>query len=217
MPSTFMPLEGMPMHVTSRTRLEEEIHELCNRGEVSLAVDRTLRGYGDELRGVMCSILPDERGHDAYSLFSERLLKGLQDFRWESSLRTWLYHMARNSCLKLVNAASARELPVSRSALPEHSARQRTETNPWQRTDVKERFRTLRSQLAPQDQKLLALRVDQNLPWQQVAWEMSTPEELPTGEALARRATALRQQFLRVKARLRTLAQQEGLLGDEDD
>jgi len=205
------------MHVTSRTRLEEEIHELCNQGEVALAVEQTLRGYGDELRGVMSSILPDERGHDAYSLFSERLLKGLSDFRWESSLRTWLYRMARNACLKLVNAASARELPVSRSAFPEHSARARTETNPWQRTDVKERFRALRAQLEPQDQKLLALRVDQNLPWQQVAWELSTPEELRTSDELTRRATALRQQFLRVKARLRTLALREGLLGDEDE
>lgn len=205
------------MHVTSRTRWEEEIQKLCSRGEVHLAVERTLQDYGNELRGVISSILPDERGHDAYSLFSVRLLQGLPKFRWESSLRTWLYRMARNTCLKLLSAASAQELPVSNSVLPEQPVKERTATNPWQRTDVKERFRALRSRLDLQDQKLLALRVDQNLPWQEVARAMPVPEEPLTDEALARRATALRQHLVRVKARLRTLSRQEGLLGDVDE
>jgi RNA polymerase sigma-70 factor, ECF subfamily len=206
------------MHVTDRERLEEEIHDLCRRGELHLAVDRIMRGYGRDIRKMMNSVLPDdERAQDAFGLFSERLLKGLKNFRWESSFRTWAYRMARNACLKQVNAASAREMAVTRSALPEHSLRQRTATNPWQRTDVKERFRALRKSLDPQDQKLLALRLDQNLPWQEVARAMATPEEPLHGEALARRAAATRQQFQRIKARLRTLARQEGLVEDEED
>ncbi len=206
------------MHVTDRERLEEEIHDLCRRGELHLAVDRIMRGYGRDIRKMMNSVLPDdERAQDAFGLFSERLLKGLKNFRWESSFRTWAYRMARNACLKQVNAASAREIAVTRSALPEHSLRQRTATNPWQRTDVKERFRALRKSLDSQDQKLLALRLDQNLPWQEVARAMAPPEEPLRGEALARRAAAMRQQFQRIKARLRTLALQEGLVEDEED
>ncbi|HEX8439235.1 sigma-70 family RNA polymerase sigma factor [Archangium sp.] len=206
------------MHVTDREQLEQEIQELCKQGEIHLAVDRIMRGYGQDIRRMMSSVLPDdERAHDAYGLFSERLLKGLKNFRWESSLRTWAYRMARNACLKLVSGASARELPVTRSAIPEHSVRQRSATNPWQRTDVKDRFRALRKSLDPLDQKLLELRLDQNLPWQEVARAMATPEEPLTGETLARRATAMRQQFQRIKARLRTLAVRDGLVKNEDE
>jgi RNA polymerase sigma-70 factor (ECF subfamily) len=210
--------KGLLMHVMERERLEEEIHDLCRRGEMHLAVDRIIRGYGQDIRRMMNSVLPDdERAQDAFGLFSERLFKGLKDFRWESSLRTWAYRMARNACLKQVNAAAVREMAVTRSAIPEHSLRQRTATNPWQRTDVKERFRALRRSLDPQDQKLLDLRVNQNMPWQDVARAMATPEEPLMGEALTRRATAMRQQFQRIKARLRTLAMQEGLVKDEDE
>jgi RNA polymerase sigma-70 factor, ECF subfamily len=206
------------MRVTDRERLEEEIHDLCRRGELHLAVDRIIRGYGQDIRKMMNSVLPDdERAQDAFGLFSERLLKSLKDFRWESTLRTWAYRMARNACLKQVTVASVRELAVTRSALPEHSMRQRTTTNPWQRTDVKERFRALRKGLEPQDQKLLALRLDQNLSWQEVARAMATPEEPLLGDALTRRATAMRQQYQRIKARLRTLAIQEGLVKHEDE
>jgi RNA polymerase sigma-70 factor (ECF subfamily) len=207
------------MHVMDRERLEEEIHDLCRRGELHLAVERIMRGYGQDIRRMMNSVLPDdERAQDAFGLFSERLLKGLKNFRWESTLRTWAYRMARNACLKQVSAARLREVAVTRSALPEHSVRQRTATNPWQRTEVKERFRALRQRLDPLDQKLLELRVDKSLPWQEVARALSTPEEPLTGEALMRRATAMRQQFQRIKARLRALAIQEGLVerGDED-
>jgi RNA polymerase sigma-70 factor, ECF subfamily len=206
------------MQVTNREQLEQEIHDLCKQGELHQAVDRIMRGYGRDIRRMVNSVLPDdERAQDAFGLFSERLLKGLENFRWESSLRTWAYRMARNACLKLVSSAAAREVPVSRSALPEQSLRQRTTTSPWQRTEVKERFRALRRSLDPQDQKLLELRVDQHLPWQEVARAMSTPEEPLTGEALMRRATAMRQQFQRIKARLRTLAMQEGLMSHQDE
>jgi RNA polymerase sigma-70 factor (ECF subfamily) len=50
-----------------------------------------------------------------------------------------------------------------------------------------------------------------------VARAMSTPEEPLTGEFLARRATAMRQQFQRIKARLRALAMRDGLVKDEDE
>jgi RNA polymerase sigma-70 factor, ECF subfamily len=216
-PSTGMDSKGLRMHIIERKILEEEIQALCKQGEVHLAVDRALRGYGPEIRRMLASIFrDDERAHDAFSLFSERLLKGLPEFRWESSFRTWAHRMARNTCLKLVNAAAAREIPVSQSAIPEHSVRERTTTNPWLRTDVKKRFRDLRMRLAPEEQKLLELRVDRNLPWQEVARAMSTPEESVTGDVLARQATALRQQFLRLKARLRALALEEGLVECEE-
>jgi len=60
---------------------------------------------------------------------------------------------------------------------------------------------------------LLALRLDQKLSWREVARQMPGPQGALTEEALNRRATTLRQQFQRAKARLHALAMEDSLLG----
>jgi RNA polymerase sigma-70 factor, ECF subfamily len=205
------------MQMEEREMLEQEIQELCRQGDVCGAVERALGGYGPEIMRLMASVLHDyERSRDAFSLFSESLLKGLPGFRWESSFRTWAYRLARNSCYQLMNAPARKEQPVSMSRLPEEAARARSETRPWQRTSVKERFRTLRESLSPQERMLLMLRVDQRLSWQEVARVMAEGEEPMDGAALNRKAAALRQQFQRIKLQLRALAQEEGLVAEDE-
>lgn len=205
------------MQLDEREKLEREIQELCKQGDVAGAVERALEGYGQEIMRLMASVLHDyERSRDAFSLFSENLLRGLAGFRWESSFRTWAYRLARNACYQVMHAPSGREMPVSMSALPDESFKPRSETRPWQRTSVKERFRALRESLEPQERMLLLLRVDQRLSWEEVARVMSEGEETLTDAELKRKAAALRQQFQRIKAHLRSLAQEEGLIASED-
>lgn len=205
------------MRADEQRRLEEEIHHLCRRGELGRAAERVLQGYGPEIRRVMSGMLRDaEHSKEAFSAFSESLLKGLSRFRWESTCYTWLYRLARNACLQQVRSLATREQLASPSMLPELSAQQRTSTDPWQQTTVKALFRALRERLEPQERLLLVLRVDQQLSWLEVARRMSELPEPPAEEALSRRATALRQQFLRVKNRLRALAVEQGLLEHED-
>lgn len=196
-----------------RERVEQEIRELCERGDTGGAVERALQGYGMEIMRLMASVLHNpELAKDAFSIFCESLLKGLPSFRWESSFRTWAYRLARNACYQLVHAPAARETPVSASGIPEAALRQRSDTRPWQRTSVKERFRQLRESLDPDDRMLLLLRVDQRLPWTEVARVMWDSDEEATSAAITRKATALRQQFQRVKAHLRQMAIEQGLL-----
>ncbi len=196
----------------SREQVEETLHALCTRGEYSEAVELAMRSYGPELRRLMASVLHNpELAKDAFGVFSENLMKGLPGFRWESSFRTWAYRLARNACYHQIHAPAAREQPVSDPAANE-AQRQRTDTQPWQRTAVKERFRALRERLEPHERMLLMLRVDQRQPWTEIARVMSDPDEPMTREALNRRATALRQQFQRVKARLRALAIEQGVI-----
>lgn len=204
------------MQATERKPWEDEIRELCRQGHVSQAVERVVRGYGPEIRRLMTAVLQDEvRVQDAFGFFCESLLKGLPGFRWESSLRTWTQRLARNACFKLVQAAAVRHRHVGLSSVPEQAAGRRSTTNPWQRTTVKERFRVLREKLEPNERRLLELRLDQQLPWPEVVRQMMASGEQLSGEARAQRAAALRQQFQRVKSRLRVLALQEGLIAPD--
>jgi RNA polymerase sigma-70 factor (ECF subfamily) len=193
------------MEPNSRARLEEQIRELCARGEIHEAVVVVLRGYGSELKEFMRSQLPNpEWAQEAFSAFCESLLKDLPAFRWESSFRYWAYRVARHVCYR-VSASARREVPVSRGAFDQAAQRERSGTQPWQRTELKDRFRVLREQLDPVDQRLLVLRIDRQLAWTDIAREMISTGEPPTPEVLDRKATALRQRFKRLKARLREL------------
>ena len=201
------------MQVDARNRLENDLQALCARGEYNRAVEQALLGYGPELRRLVGAVLRDEaQAQEAFSLFCECLLKGLPDFRWECSFRTWSQRMARNTCFKVLNAPAVRHPHVSLSAISARSASRHSTTRPWQRSTVKDRFRSLRARLEPEQQRLLMLRVDQRLSWPEVVRAMSDSDESMTSEMRARRAAALRQQFQRLKAQLRTLAIQEGLI-----
>jgi RNA polymerase sigma-70 factor (ECF subfamily) len=74
----------------------------------------------------------------------------------------------------------------------------------------------VREQLEPDDQMLLILRVDRQLEWRDLALVMSTRDHCPTARlddaALDREAARLRKRFERVKAELKDLAQEAGLL-----
>lgn len=83
----------------------------------------------------------------------------------------------------------------------------RSRTAPYQRTEVKDQFTRLREALEPDEQTLLFLRVDQGLSWNEVADVLAED-----GERVD--AAALRKRFERAKARLRKLAEAEGLLPD---
>ncbi len=205
------------MHEVDRKKLEAEVRDLCQRGEVGRAAERVLQGHGQEIRQVMSGILRDAvRVQDAFSIFCERLLKGLPGYRGEGQLWMWLYRMARNACLQLLKAPTGRELPVSDSQFPEQAQRERSQTPPWQQEAMKERFRALRENLPSQERLLLALRLDQQLSWREVARHMAGTHGPLTDEALNRRAITLRQQFQRAKARLHALAREDRLLGGQE-
>ncbi|WP_224241391.1 RNA polymerase sigma factor [Hyalangium gracile] len=211
-----MDTQGTTMS-NGREQLEQEIRELCLRGDTAGAVERALQGYGMEIMRLMASVLHNpELAKDAFSVFCESLLKGLPSFRWESSFRTWAYRLARNACYQLVHAPSARETPVSSSAIPEAPLGNRSDTRPWQRTSVKERFRALRESLEPDERMLLMLRVDQRLAWTEVARVMWDSDEPMTSAAVTRKATALRQQFQRIKVHLRQMAIEQGLIEQDE-
>jgi RNA polymerase sigma-70 factor (ECF subfamily) len=199
-------------------KLERELRELCQRGNFTKAVARALKEFGPEIMGLMSSIIHDyDRSQEAYSQFSENLLRGLPGFRWESSFRTWVYRLARNACYQLMRGESARsERRVNESELSEVPINPRSVTHPWQRTSVKSRLHVLFESLDPRQRTLLFLRIEQRLPWKEVARVMAEEEWELTDVELTRKAATLRQQFKQLKDHLRALFQKEGLLVAEE-
>jgi len=199
------------MMSSERVQLEARIHALCKAGEYGSAAVLGLEEYGPEIRKLMWVVLKERsRVEDAFGAFSEELLKSLPSFRWQSSFRTWAHGMARNICLQVIRSPRAREHLMTEGSLDRQAQRERTETAPWVRTDVKRRFRALQVRLSPHEQKLLALRVDRHLSWEQIARAVS---DQPLSRAeLGKKTAVLRQQFQRLKARLRELAIDEHLL-----
>lgn len=198
-----------------RAKLEQRIRTLCEAGDVGHAVEAALTGYGPEIMRMISSLMKDpEQARDVFAAFSEALLLDLSGFRWESSFRTWAFQIARHACYRHHRSAASREEPVTHRKL-ERSARERSRTHPWLRSDVKSRFRQLRGRLDPQEQLVLTLRIDRGLPWPEVVRALAAPGEELTAEQLGRRAAVLRQQFQRTKARLRQLAREAALVSRE--
>lgn len=206
------------MNGSERGAMEAAIRKLCERGEHNRAAELALQAYGPEILKFILSVLhhPD-RANDVFSTFREHLLKGLPKFRWQSTLRTWSYRIARNDCYESLRSPSAREEPMSHVAPADEVQRERSQTRPWLRTDVKDRFRALREKLDANERALLFLRVDQQLSWTEVARILAGPDEALSRAELERRATALRQQFQRLKQHLRALAVEEGIVSSDSN
>jgi len=195
---------------------EDAIRALCQGARYNEAVERVLAAYGQEMKILISRLVRDpDLAEDASAMFHEHLLKGLPRFEWRCSLRTWLGRVAQNAAFKTLES-QRREEPLEDEGLVP-APEERSRTQPWCRTDVKDAFRALREKLDPRDQILLQLRVDQRLSWEQVAEMMASPdEEEPSSEALKRSACSLRQRFKRLREQLTELARQSGLVSEQD-
>jgi RNA polymerase sigma-70 factor (ECF subfamily) len=188
---------------------EAAIRALCQAGSFAEAVTAALQRYGVELLGFLRALAgEDDLAGDAFGELGEDIWKGLPRFRWQSSLRSWLYTLARNALTQLrrdPRRRRDRNLPLS--AAPEVEAMVRTVTRDIQRTEVKDELRVLREQLEPEEHELLLLRLDRGLPWKDIARILGGSGDLDT------RAAALRKRFERARERLKKLAIERGLIG----
>jgi RNA polymerase sigma-70 factor, ECF subfamily len=190
---------------------ERAIRALCQAGDHDEATTAALRMYGVELLGFLRALANShDLASEAFAELGEDLWKGLPRFRWESSLRSWLYSLARNALAQLrrdPRRRAERNLPLS--IAPEMAAVVRTVTLEIQRTEVKDEFRVLREQLDPEEHEILLLRLDRGLSWKDIARILGGAEDV---DNLDGRAAALRKRFERAKERLRKLAIEHGLI-----
>jgi RNA polymerase sigma-70 factor (ECF subfamily) len=192
-----------------RASLEAPIRAASEAGDLAGAATMAIQLYGAELLGFLRALGGnDDLAAESFAELSEDLWRGLSGFRWQSSLRSWLYTIARNALNQLRRDPRRRiDRNVPLSLAPDVEAVLRTATREVQRTEVKDEFRVLREQLDPEEHELLLLRLDRELAWKDIARITGA-----TDDDLDARAAALRKKFERAKERLKKLALDRGLI-----
>jgi RNA polymerase sigma-70 factor (ECF subfamily) len=194
---------------------EAAIRAFADAGDSDAATALLIRHYGAELLGFLAALARDNQlATEAFALACEQIWRGLPRFRWQSAVRTWAYQVGRNALYQLRREpARRRERNLPLSVLSSLEAVPRSPTPPHRRTAVKEAMRLLRESLAPEDHELLLLRLDRGMSWKDIARATATDADADEPAArLDQRAAALRKRFERVKAQLRQLAVERGLL-----
>lgn len=184
--------------------IDEEVRALLEAGDVERAVTRVIEAHGRAVYGYLAGMHDPDDADDVWSAWQQDVLRGLSGFRFEASLRSWLFRVAWRASARFRGEPWRRRgVPLPDSAASRLAASIAGESRlPGGRKDT---LRRLRLQLSPEDQTLYVLRVDKDLEWAEVAAVLAEAGE-PVAEA------ALRKRFERVKARLVELARAEGLL-----
>ena len=197
--------------------LEERIQALRQGGDLDGAATQAIEGYGPEVLGFLVTLMRGENdARDVFAQACEDVWRGLAGFQGRSSLRTWFYTLARHAATRFRRSPHRRAgRHVSLSAASQAAERVRTQTLPHLRTEVKDKFAAIRDALEPEDRALLVLRVDRNKSWNEIAHVLA-PDEVGSGDGLARASARLRKRFQGVKDDIRARAKQAGLIPDEE-
>jgi len=190
---------------------ESDIREAWDEGRFDRAATSILERYGPELLGYLHAMArPPLEPDELFSETCERLWKKLPEFRWQSSIRTWAYVIARNllrSGFRAKRGPKGRIDPLPSSEISDLVAQVRSSTPVHVRTRAKDRLQAIREKLDPDDQTLLILRVDRGMAWKDIA-DVITDEA--DDRSASQRAAALRKRFARLKDRLREEMQAGG-------
>ena len=184
--------------------LETELRALASAGDHAAAIAGLVKGFGPEIWTYLAGVLrsSDDEIGDAFAAFCEDVCRGLPSFRFESSVRTWAYVVARRAALRQQRESRRRARRFDGPAELEAIAQAvRSTTVEHLRTTNHARLAAVRDQLDHDDRTILILRVDRQLPWREIAQVMADTEL--DREALRKREQVLRKKFEAIKRQLR--------------
>jgi RNA polymerase sigma-70 factor (ECF subfamily) len=182
--------------------LEGRVRACLERRDRHGAATLLVRGYGPRILGYQRAVLRDEAAAaDAFSQFCEFLWRQLDQWRGESALLTWLYHLAWGAVQRQADDPfRRRRIRLGTSEM--NGLAQEVLSSATRFVDEAQAgLLRLREQLTPEEQTLLILRVDRDLGWRDVAL------------VLGGRVAALRKRFERLKEKVRQLAAADGMTG----
>ena len=177
-----------------------EVRELVAGYRVREGADLLIGRLGPELRPFLHRLLGDAAlAGEAYSATCERLWRGLPTFRWECSLRSWSYIIARREASRcrerLVRAGEQHTTLSAADGVPVQSR----STSSTLSTTRRDRLENLRASISDEDRDILVMRVERGLQWKEIAVAF-LDEETTEAEAIARESARLRQRFRAIRA-----------------
>jgi RNA polymerase sigma-70 factor, ECF subfamily len=193
---------------------DEEVRAMVVAGDTGPAATLAIRTFGPEVLGFLRGVLVSEADADeVFAATSERLWRSLATFKWRCSLRTWAYVIARNEVVRFLRGARRRNAGrATPSEIEGVVAAVRTETRSALRSEKRNKLMALRDELPADDRTLLILRIDRELPWEEIALTFLTDAENWSAEQIKRESARLRKRFQLVRSRLADRAREEGLL-----
>ena len=204
---------------------ETPVRALCEAGKIDDATAAALGLYGRELLSFLVSLHRDEgAAGEVFSELCEELWKSLPGFRWQCSLRTYAYTLARRTSWRYrgdARRSPGRNVPLSQaSVVSKVAAELRSETASYLRAEAKSKFAAIRQTLTPEDSALLSLRVDKEMAWSDIARVLLAETE-GDGEAappavVKRESARLRKRFELLKKKLLELGREHGLVSAKD-
>ncbi len=178
--------------------VERAIAEARERDDLEAAATAAVRGYGAQILGYQRVVLGPERADEAFSIFCESLWKGLRGFRGDSSFLTWAYELAWGATQRVIASPyRKRHQHLSSSAMEAIVVEMRTTVPPHLQSAESRRLDRIRAKLDAAEQTLLTLRLDRDMPWQDIARVMHTD------------APALRKRFERLKPKIKKLLEED--------
>ncbi len=182
--------------------VEGRVTALLSAGDHRGAATEVIRGYGPRALGYLHRLLGnDTDAADAFSMFAEQVWRGMPNFEGRSSVKTWAFKAAWSAAMKVRDDAWRR----LREGLPSSAASQLADevrTNTALRFEtLRQELEVLRAELTAEDQTLLALRLDQELTWDEVAEVLSTDGRVVD-------AATLRKRYERIKGRLAAIVRE---------
>jgi RNA polymerase sigma-70 factor (ECF subfamily) len=184
------------------TKRDDELCSLIEAGRIPDATTRVLGELGPEILGFLSGVLGDHDGDDVFSQFSEALWHSLASFRSRCTIRTWCYMLARQAIVHHQRSERrhvAGRVPISELAEVLEAVRKTHTTLVAQRRAT---LAQLRNELSVEDRTLLILRVDRNLPFEEIAVAFAGCPDSLDDVALRREANRLRKRFQLIKERM---------------
>ncbi|HET9552202.1 MAG TPA: sigma-70 family RNA polymerase sigma factor [Anaeromyxobacteraceae bacterium] len=187
--------------------VEEQVAALLAAQDYGRAAETVMREYGPGVRGLLLTLFRRNRdaGEEAFSLFAENLWRYIPKFRGDSSVRTWVYCVARSAAVSVTREGWRRNALRLETRDAEALAEEVRTRSAVRLERQSAELLSLRDELDLDEQTLLTLRLDERLPWEEIAQIMSSE-----GETLE--AAAWRKRFERLKTRLGELARAKGLI-----
>ena len=193
------------------TPIDDDVRTAIERGDTTAATELIVRTYMRDVVAYLASIARAERIDETFSLWSEDVLRGIASFRFASSIRTWVYTLARHAAVRCArdDYRRARRLTPG-DAIDDLAAVARSQTADYLRTAMKDRLARARAELEDGERELLHLRVDRQLPWREIEEIVRDDNAASDEPACRRREQALRKRFETLKRRLKAALSTDG-------